>query len=140
AYKKTKESYMTPYKGVVNVLKKLKKKYKLAIISDAPRVNAWSRLLAMKIDKFFDVVVTKSDVKVQKPSSKIFNVALKKLKVKPSEAIMVGDRIERDIKGARALGIKTCFARYGNPKAKKGKSRADWEIESVGELERVVRA
>jgi len=139
AYKKTKESYMTPYSGTLEVLKKLKKKYKLAIISDAPGVNAWSRLLAMKIDKFFNVILTKSDVKSQKPSSRIFNVALRKLKVNPEEAVMVGDRIDRDIKGAKALGIKTVFARYGNPKVKKGKSGADWEIGDIKELMKVVK-
>jgi len=137
AYRKSKAKYMTPYEGVVETLKKLKRKYKLAIISDAPAMNAWTRLLAMKIDKFFKIVITKSDVKSQKPSSKIFHVALKKLKVRPEQAIMVGDRVERDIKGAKALGIKTVFARYGNPAVKK--SGADWEIRNIKELVGVVQ-
>ena len=42
---------------------------------------------------------------------------------------MVGDWPERDIKGAKAIGMKTCFARYGNPKIRK--SGADYEIDNI---------
>ena len=59
--------------------------------------------------------------------------AFKTLKVKPHECLMVGDRVERDIEGARKLGIITCFARYGNPRFKKKKSNADYEINSIKE-------
>jgi len=49
---------------------------------------------------------------------------------------MVGDRIKRDIETAKKLGIKTCYARYGNIKpAKKGKSRADLEIRDEREVD-----
>jgi len=135
AYRKAKEEHLISYPGVISVLTKLKKKYKLAIVSDAPSMKAWMRLISMKIDDFFDVVITKSEVKRQKNSPIPFKVALKKLNIKPEEAIMVGDRIERDIHTAKKLGLKTCFARYGveNPPAL-GKSGADWEIEDFKEL------
>ena len=42
---------------------------------------------------------------------------------------MVGDWPERDIKGAKAMGMKTCFARYGNPKVKR--TNADYEISNI---------
>jgi len=136
AYRKLKENYLVPYPKVISILKKLKKKYKLAIISDAPRIKAWERLAAMDIDRFFDVVVTKGDVKRQKPSSRIFRKALSMLKVSPEDAVMVGDRIERDIKGAKALGIRTVFARYGAPEVKK--SGADFEIRRITDLLKII--
>ncbi len=43
-----------------------------------------------------------------------FNTVLKKLEVKPEEALMVGDWAERDIVGASKVGMKTAFARYGD--------------------------
>lgn len=139
AYRKLKESYLAPYPKTIMTLKKLKKKYKLAIISDAPRMRAWLRLVTMRIDKFFDIVITAADVRKQKTYKAPFTAALKALKIKPEEALMVGDRIERDIKPAKALGIKTCYARYGaaaylkKPIAK-GKSKADFEINNISEL------
>ena len=137
AYRKRREKLMIPYRDVVPTLKKLGKRYKLAIISDAPRIKAWERLVASGLDKYFDAVITKGDVKVQKPSSKIFRKALKVLHAKPSEALMVGDKVGRDIKGAKALGIKSVFARYGNPSVKK--SGADFEIRNIRELVEIVR-
>jgi len=135
AYRKLRESYLAPYPRTISTLIELKKKYKLAIISDAPRLNAWFRLVALNIDDFFDVVITAADVRKQKTHSTPFRAALKQLKIKPEEALMVGDRIKRDIRTAKALGIKTCYARYGAVKpVAKGRSGADFEIEDVGKL------
>ena len=132
AYRKMKNSYLEPYPGVISTLIKLKKDYKLAIISDAPKLKAWERLATMRLDEFFDVVITAADVKAEKPSSRIFKKTLEKLNVKPEEAVMIGDRVARDIKGARSMGIKSVFAKYGDPKIKK--SGADFEIKDIREL------
>lgn len=136
AYRKRRQELLKPYPGVEKTLKMLKKKHKLAVITDAPRVNAWLRLTSMKLDRYFDAVVTAADVRKKKTFEAPFKAALKKLKVKPEEAIMVGDRPERDIIPAKKLGMKTVFARYGNPKVKR--SGADWEIGSIVELIKVV--
>lgn len=138
-YRKLKESYLAPYPNVVSTLMILKRKYKLAIISDAPRLNAWLRLVTMDIDKFFDVVVTSADVRKKKTHAAPFKAVLRLLKVRPEEALMVGDRIERDIKTAKMLGIKTCYARYGErylskKPVERGKSRADFEINDIKDL------
>ena len=139
AYRKVKETYLVPYSNVIPALSKLKRKYKLAIVSDAPTMQAWMRLVAMKIDDYFDVVITKSDVKKQKTHTTPYRVTLRKLNIKPQEAIMVGDRIARDIKTPKKLGIKTCYARYGDEKpVKKGKSGADFEIHDIKELVGIV--
>jgi len=135
AYRKLKETQLTLYPGAMQTLIELKKKYKLGIITDAPRMNAWNRLFALRIDEFFDVVVTAADVRKQKTSLAPFRAALNALKIKPEEALMVGDRIKRDIQTAKKLGIKTCYARYGDIKpVKRGKSGADWEINNVREV------
>lgn len=139
AYRKVKESYLAPYPHVISTLIELKKKYKLAIISDAPRMEAWLRLVTMKLDDFFNVVITAADVRKKKTSSAPFNAALRALKIKPEEALMVGDRITRDILPAKRLGIKTCYARYGakyNDESvpKKEKSGADYEIDDIKDL------
>ena len=137
AYRSVKEEHVIPYDGVISTLKILKKKYKLAVVSDAPAMKAWTRLIMAKLDGYFYLVLTKSDVKKQKTSTVPFNSALKHLKIKPEEAIMVGDRIERDIQTPKKLGIKTCFARYGVEDLKKpveGKSGADFEINDFEEL------
>ena len=133
AYRNVRASYLTPYPHTDYVLIKLKSKgIKLGIVTDAPRIKAWIRLMSMKIGNFFDVVVTYEDTHQLKPSSLPFEVALQKLNLKPEQCLMVGDMPHRDVEGAKKLGIKTCFAKYGNQKIKK--SKADYEIEDIKEL------
>ncbi|MBW2966834.1 TIGR02253 family HAD-type hydrolase [Candidatus Woesearchaeota archaeon] len=138
AYRNARTGFLHPYPGTKRVLIKLKEKgLKLAIVSDAPKLKAWIRLVNMKIDDFFDVVVGLEDTGRLKPSRLPFRAALKKLGVKASECLMVGDRPSRDIKGARALGMKTCFAKYGYEG--EVKVRSDFEIKEIGELGNVIK-
>jgi len=133
AYRRVRAGFLEPYPHTHYVLLKLKGKgLKLGIVTDAPRLKAWLRLAAMKIADFFDLVVSYEDTKQLKPSNLPFKAALKKLTLKPEQCLMVGDRPERDIQGANSLGIKTCFASYGNPKAKK--TGADFVIKDIKDL------
>jgi HAD superfamily hydrolase (TIGR02253 family) len=114
SYLKTKYTMLKPYPKVKQTLKKLKNKgIKLAIVTDARRLKAYVRLDEMGIADMFDVVVGKEDTGREKPSKLPFKKALRLLKVKPSETMHVGDWPERDILGAKRMGMKTCFARYG---------------------------
>ena len=137
AYRRVRTGFLEPYPHVGEVLFELKKRgIKLSIVSDAPRLKAWIRLVSMKINHLFDIVVTFDDTKEFKPSTVPFKLAFKKLKVKANECLMVGDRPERDITGAKKLGMLTCFAKYGNPTAKG--SEADYEINDIKELLEIV--
>jgi len=132
AYRKVRNRFLMPYPKVKYVLNKLRKERKLAIVSDAPKLQAWLRLSTMNIDKYFDVVVALEDIGKIKPSPLPFKAALRKLKVKADECLMVGDYPQRDILGAKRLGMQTCLAKYGQ--VKKGNVKADFEIDSIEEL------
>jgi putative hydrolase of the HAD superfamily len=140
AYRKIKAGFLIPYPHVHSTLLDLKMKgVKLAIVTDAPRLRAWLRLAGMKLTDFFDVVVTHDDTGELKPHALPFETALKELDVQPKDVIMVGDWIERDIEGAKQLGIKTCFARYGAVNHPEGKdSGADYEIDDIKQLLKLV--
>ena len=114
AYRRKRKGMIKPYPSVVSTLKKLKRKgYKLAIVTDAPKLKAYLRLDLMGIVDYFDAVVGIEDTGRKKPSTLPFRKALRELGVKPAEAMHVGDWRERDILGAKRVGMKTCFARYG---------------------------
>ena len=113
AYRRVKEGLLYPYPNVVPTLNRLKRKYKLVILSDAPRIQAWIRLVAMNIQDKFDHVITFDDTGVKKPGKKPFLYALKKLKLNPNECLMVGDSLKRDMAPSKKLGFKTAFAKYG---------------------------
>jgi putative hydrolase of the HAD superfamily len=137
AYRKMRSGFLEAFPHTHYTLLKLKSKgLKLAIVSDAPRLKAWMRLAYMKISDFFDVVVTFDDTKQLKPSIMPFKLAMKRLNVQPNETLMIGDLPQRDIKGAKSLGIKTAFAQYGNLKVKN--SDADIVLKDIKDLLKIV--
>ena len=133
AYRKTKPAHVKPYKGVIPTLEELKKRgYKLAIVSDAPKEQAYLRLEEMKLAEYFDTIVTFDDTGHKKPHAMPFQTALQELNVKPNEVLHVGDMPERDIAGAKALGMKSALAKYGLTKPLTVK--ADYELEKIEDL------
>ncbi|MBI2144600.1 HAD-IA family hydrolase [Candidatus Woesearchaeota archaeon] len=138
AYRRAQAEIAQPYADVIPTLKQLKKRLKLAIVSDAPRLKAWIRLVELGIQDYFDLVVCHEDTGEYKHTGLPFKRALRLLRLKPEQCLMVGDWPERDIVGAKKLGIRTIFARYGATK-KIRKSGADFEIGSVKEVVDVVK-
>jgi len=114
AYRRTNDGLLRPYPGTKAVLIALKEKgYKLGVLSDAPKLQAYTRLCSLGLDNFFDAILTKSDVKFLKPNKKGFKMIANRLGVQLEECIMIGDKITKDISGAKSLGMKTIFAKYG---------------------------
>lgn len=137
AYREARE--VKPYPGMLDVLYSLRKKgLKLAVVSDAPSLKAWIRLTYMDIEDVFDVVVAFDDTHHAKPSSLPFEKAVAELGVVRDEVLMIGDRPERDIVGAKQVGFVSCFARYGNPDVHKGQSGADFEAERPEDILMIV--
>jgi FMN phosphatase YigB (HAD superfamily) len=58
-------------------------------------------------DRFFKVQTISSSVKLKKPDSKIFELALKQAGYSADDCIMVGDRLDTDICPANRLGMTT---------------------------------
>jgi putative hydrolase of the HAD superfamily len=64
-------------------------------------------------------------------------MALSQLNIDAEEALMVGDWPERDVVGAKKLGIRTIFARYGDTFGTVD-SGANWDINDVYEIVGIV--
>lgn len=133
-YRRAREAALVLYPHVNLVLMELiKRGLKLAVVSDAPRLQAWLRLCQLNLHHIFDIVITFEDTKRTKPAPEPFQKALEKLQVRAEETIMVGDWAERDIVGAKQLKMRTVFARYGD-RFKTKHSGADYEIEDVMQI------
>lgn len=138
AYRRAKDGSLVLYPNVTKTLLDLiKRGIKLAVVSDAPALQVWTRLVQMNLHHIFDVVITFDDTGKRKPDKEPFLKALEKLNLKPEEVIMIGDWAERDIVGAKLVGIRTVFARYGDV-FNTINSGADWEINSIEEILNIV--
>lgn len=139
AYRTAREAALKPYPKVFPTLIQLiKLGIKLAIVSDAPSNEAWLRLSYLNFHHLFDVIITFDDSRERKPSPMPFNLALSRLNLTAKECLMIGDWADRDVVGAKAVGMKTVFARYGdtfntvNP-------GSDYDINSISELINIVK-
>lgn len=138
AYRRAREAALKPYPHVTATLMELSRRgIKLALLSDAPSREAWLRLCYINFHHIFSNVVTFDDTGERKPSPKPFKKALELLGVKPEEALMVGDWPERDIAGAKAVGMKTAFAKYGDSFGTTTHD-ADYELKDVSELLKII--
>ena len=138
AYKKAKESSLMLYKNVDETLLSLTRMgLKLGVISDAPSREAWVRICSVNLEHTFDAVVTLHDKGIHKPSPEPFKEAIKSLDVKAQETLMVGDWPERDIIGAKNVGMKTAFAKYGDTFDTKN-SGADYVLEDISDLINII--
>jgi len=134
AYRRAREASLVLYPHVkVTLIELMKRGIKLAVVSDAPRKEAWLRLCYLQLHHIFDLVITFDDTGELKPSPVPFRRVLDTFEVEPGEAIMVGDWPERDITGAAKVGITTVFARYGNTFGTE-ESDARYEIDDIIEL------
>ena len=139
-YKRAKQGHMTLYPHVkLTLTELLKAGIKMGVVSDAPRLPVWLRIVGLELHHYFDYVVTFDDTGEKKPSPKPFKKILSLLKVKPEEAVMVGDWAERDIIGAKNIGIHTVWARYGNEFDTKI-SGAEHELDDIYGLLEVIKS
>jgi len=93
-------------KGVLEETKKLGVHVGLIANLDTDYVNLQLKWLDLSCD-IFDSITTAEEVGARKPSPRIFNAALEKAGVEAKAAIMVGDSVERDIRGAKSMGMRT---------------------------------
>lgn len=125
------------FPGVIKTIIKLKKKYKVAIATGSSK-SSFSHSVNKKFDDLFDTEVFVDDVKRGKPSPDELLFVAKRLGIKPSECLMVGDTIFDQIAAKKAkmdsIGVLT-----GKSKRKDLlKAGAKYVLESVNELDKVI--
>ena len=139
AYRRAREATLLVYPNVNKTLiELLKTQIRLAVVSDAPSREAWMRLYYLNLHHVFDPVLTFDDTGARKPSPKPFKLALDKMNVSPDEALMIGDWPDRDVVGAKQIGMKTIFARYGDTFGTK-ESGADWDVNDIYEVVGIIK-
>ncbi|MGN0535194.1 MAG: HAD family hydrolase [Eubacterium sp.] len=124
------------YSDTKQVLEILSKKYKLGVIANQS-LGTKERLDNWNIGKYFDVVVASAEAGCAKPDLKIFNLALEQAGCKPSDAVMIGDRLDNDIVPAKQLGMKTVWVRQGFAKYQSINSeneQPDYIIDTIGDI------
>jgi putative hydrolase of the HAD superfamily len=112
----------------------LKKKYRLAVLSDTTK--EWKEYLfgKHKLSSWFDTVVISSDTGYSKPNEKIFEIFLQKVGVDPTQCVFVDDRLE-NLEAAAGLEMKTVQYEREPPRIW---FKPDFTIKRLGELKGIL--
>jgi len=135
-YDEEKIGAIKPYPHVGETLPALRERgLKLGVVADAHNGNALKRLKKAGLEEFFDAVITKDMSGKAKPSPEPFLLGMQLLGVSANETMLIGDSIRRDIVPAKALGMLTVHAVYGdrNFHEEEKRDRADCVIHGIGE-------
>ena len=108
---KTGTRFLPGAKRLIGDLKR--KKYKLAVASNRPTKFSFIALEYLKIKKYFDWILCADELKHGKPHPQILIQILKRLNVKPREALYVGD-MTIDVQTGNSAGVKTVAVLTGS--------------------------
>lgn len=78
---------------------------RIAFCTDLTADIQLRKLVKLGLGKLPHMLVTSEEVGAEKPDRKMFETVLEKLDVPADEAVMIGDSAEKDILGARKVGI-----------------------------------
>jgi 2-haloacid dehalogenase len=97
----------TPFPDTVAALRRLQRRYKLAVISNTDdELFAES---ARHLPVQFADVITAEQARAYKPSLRVFELAMSRLKVEPERWLHVGQSVYHDVVPAKSVGLGTAL-------------------------------
>jgi len=126
-----------PWPDTVAALRLLKSRFRLAIISNVDDDLFAATRPQLEVD--FDEVITAQQAQAYKPSHKIFELALRRIKAPADRVLHVGQSVYHDVVPAQALGLATVWvnrpsARPGVGAVKAVAGNPDLTVTSLAEL------
>lgn len=103
--------YIAPFEGSKELLATLAQTYQLGLITNGPLDMQNAAIDSLGIRDFFKTIIISGDPSVgfRKPNPLIFQMALQRVGVEGSDALMIGDNVKVDIEGAKSAGLHTLF-------------------------------
>jgi phosphoglycolate phosphatase len=107
---------------------------KTGLISNVGKKVMEKAFKKMELQRFFDIVVTRNDVKALKPSGEGITLALDRLRVTKDRSLFIGDSLD-DIHAAKEAGSKVMIILGGeNPKTDLLTAQPDYLVNHFAEL------
>ncbi len=97
------------FDGAKEVLDYLDQKYKLHVITNGFAEVQFKKIKNSGIDGYFTTITNSEMAGVKKPHPQIYQHALNAANAQKSNAVMIGDCLDADIKGALDFGIRAVF-------------------------------
>ena len=116
----------------------MKKKYKVAIVTNGIKEVQTSRIKNSGIAEYVDEIIISDELGISKPHPGIFEYALKKLRHEnKNDVIMIGDSQTADIQGGINFGIDTCWINLVGRKENEN-IKATYKVDTIEELYKII--
>lgn len=99
------EQNVTLDNELIALAEQLRKKYRIALLSNAPSAFIRGVFAEHDLERLFDEIIISSEVGMVKPNANIFEHTLKKLRSSPEETIFIDDN-SNHTQAAEKVGIK----------------------------------
>lgn len=106
-YQEAYEAAWTPFPDALPVLAGLRSRgFPLALVTNGDGTQQRKKLARMGLTDAFDWILISGEVGVAKPDPRIFETLLVRSGRAPGEFLFIGDRPDKDVLPARALGLE----------------------------------
>jgi putative hydrolase of the HAD superfamily len=120
-----------PFPETLAVLNTLRGAHRMAIITNGAPTVQRGKIERAGLERFFDAIIISGEVGIGKPDPEIFHHALRAIDASASDAVMIGNSIERDIEGALGAGLRAVWVMI--PKVEP-RPALDSRVEVIGAL------
>jgi putative hydrolase of the HAD superfamily len=117
-------------------LEELHGRYRLGIIANQPSIVR-EAMRRDRIEGFFDVWGISDDLALEKPDPRLYSHALLAARVSAERAVMVGDRLDYDVRPAKRAGMRAVWVLRGEAPVRPSRSQlveADACVATLAEL------
>jgi putative hydrolase of the HAD superfamily len=133
--------YYTLFPGTIELLRSLRERGKrLGIVTNGLAETHREKIALLRIGEYFDAIFLADEVGMVKPDPLLFAHACRTLGGAPAHAAMVGDRYDRDIRGAREAGLYTLWLNVRSERLPPGAPPPDASCSSIAEVGRILLA
>jgi putative hydrolase of the HAD superfamily len=115
AFRSSVPQHVAPYPGVRQALRTLRAQVPIGLVTDGDVTIQRAKLRALALDDAFDIVVVSDELgrERRKPHPAPFHAALAALGERAHDVVHIGDRPDKDVRGAAAAGMRAIRVRTG---------------------------
>ena len=134
-YNEYRKKYFAVFPGATDALRTLRARgLKLGILTNGFSETHREKIALLQLGEFFDAIFIADEVGMIKPDPLLFAHACTTLGSAPSRSAMVGDRYERDIRGALDAGLFAVWLNVRDERVPAGEPAPDAICATIGEV------
>jgi putative hydrolase of the HAD superfamily len=134
-YNEYRKKYFEVFPGAIDALQRLKARgMKLGIVTNGFSETHREKIALLQIGEYFDAIFIADEVGMVKPDPLLFAHACTTLGSAPARSAMVGDRYDRDVRGAHDAGLFTVWLNVRNEEVPAAAPPPDAICSTIGEV------